>query len=155
MTVTQLDERGVVEACPKCGQLNRLLFSSLANRVRCGRCKSVLPPLSTHIEIGEESAFDALLGSSSLAVLVDFWADWCGPCKMMAPEVEKFAADAAGHCAVAKVNTELLPAVAQRHGINALPTLVLFVNGTEVGRAEGARSAAQVRRFVSEALEAR
>ncbi len=155
MSVTQLDERGIVKACPNCGQLNRLVFSSLSSRVRCGRCKELLPALSSHIDIDEEGLFDSLLRSASLPVVVDFWADWCGPCKMMSPELEKFATEAAGECAIAKVNTEMLPALAQRHGINALPTLVLFVNGTEVTRTEGARSASQIRRFITEGLASR
>src|SRR4051794_27914815 len=150
MSATQLDERGVIEVCPNCGQKNRVPFSNLGSGVRCGRCKTDLPPLASTIEIGDEALFESLIGSSSMPVLVDFWAQWCGPCKMMAPELERVASGNAGKFAVAKADTEVVPMLAQRFRVSALPTLVLFKNGSEVARIEGARPAAQIERFVME-----
>ncbi len=152
MNTTQLDERGVVESCPHCGQRNRILYSRFAEPVRCGRCKAELPLVSEPIEISDDSAFDQLVESISVPLVVDFWAEWCGPCKMMAPELHKFAAAHAGRIAVAKVNSEGLPTLAQRFGIAAIPTLVLFDRGREAGRAQGARSSSQIEGFVRRTL---
>jgi thioredoxin 2 len=153
MNATRLDDRGVIEACPQCGQQNRIPFASLGNLVRCGHCRTELPRLASAIEIDEEETFESLTDASSLPVLVDFWADWCGPCKMMAPELKRVAAHSAGKYVIAKVNTEGLPALAQRHHISALPTLVLFAGGRERMRVEGARPAVEIQRFVEQALK--
>ncbi len=152
MNGTQLDEQGVIENCPSCGQKNRVQFGRLGDAARCGRCKTELPRLDAPVEIDEEHAFDSLTSRSSLPVLVDFWADWCGPCKMMVPEVKRVAAGNVGRCVVAKVNTEGLPILAQRFHISALPTLVLFAGGIEVGRTEGARPAAEIQHFLEHTI---
>lgn len=154
MTTTQLDGRGVIEPCPNCGQKNRVLYSALGQAARCGRCHTELATLQHPLEIDEDSAFQCLTHETSLPVLVDFWADWCGPCKMMAPEVTRVAASNSGKLVVAKVNTEGLPVLAQRFQISALPTLVLFLSGRELARAEGARPAVQIQRFVDQTLRA-
>lgn len=151
MNATQLDDRGVINACPKCGQRNRVSFSELGHLSRCGNCKTDLPFQTTPIELDEEVVFEALVEQAGIPVLVDFWADWCGPCKMMAPEINRVASRNAGKWVVAKVNTEGLPALAQRLNIHALPTLALFVGGREVARAEGARPATEIQKFVEHA----
>ncbi len=125
-------------------------YASLGNPARCGRCKTELPRLDTPLEIDEEAAFASLTAHSILPVLVDFWADWCGPCKMMIPEVKRVAAGNAGRFIVAKVNTEGLPVLAQQFRITALPTLVLFAGGVEIGRTEGARPAAEIQHFLDQ-----
>src|SRR5437868_5099952 len=154
MSATQLDDRGVIETCPKCGQKNRVEFSRLESVVRCGSCKTELPPLASPIEIDDEETFESLTAASSLPVLVDFWADWCGPCKMMAPELSKVASSSGGKFVVAKVNTEGVPALAQRFRISALPTLMLLKGGTEAARAEGARPAVEIQKFVERSIRA-
>ena len=152
MNATQLDDRGVIETCRKCGTKNRVQFSRLGSVVRCGHCKTDLPPLASPIEITDEDAFESLTGASSLPVLVDFWADWCGPCKMMAPELSKVASGSGGKFVVAKVNTESAPALAQRFRISALPTLVVLKDGKEVARIEGARPAVEIQKFVEQSI---
>lgn len=154
MNATELDEKGLITVCGQCGQRNRIQFARLASVVRCGHCRSDLPKVDSPIEVHDEDRFDSLVEGSNLPVLVDFWADWCGPCKMMAPELHKVAGKNSGKYIVAKVNTEGLPLLAQKHSIHALPTLVLFSGGSEVGRVEGAQPAVQIQRFVEQTLRA-
>ena len=152
MNATRLDDKGLIETCPECGQLNRVSFSRLGAAARCGKCKRELPRLDTPIEIDEEIAFESLIGNSKLPVLVDFWAEWCGPCKMMVPEIKRVAVSNAERFVVAKVNTEGLPALAQRFKINAIPTLVVFSRGVELARSEGALPSVQIQRFVEQTV---
>jgi thioredoxin len=100
------------------------------------------------IDIADESAFNALTSQSALPVMIDFWAPWCGPCKMVAPEVAKVAAEGSGKFIVAKVNTEELPSVAARFRITAIPTMAIFKNGGEVARQQGAMPAPMMRKFL-------
>src|SRR5207253_1932328 len=109
-----------------------------------------LPPPGTPIEVKTDSDLSALTDRSALPVLVDFWAPWCGPCKMIAPELEKIAAEGAGQWLVAKVNTEELPGLSQRFGISAIPTLALFKAGREVARKSGALPAAAIRQLIKQ-----
>jgi thioredoxin 2 len=102
----------------------------------------------TAVEIESEEVFDALTGRAALPVLVDFWAPWCGPCKMVAPEIAKVAAEGVGRWVVAKLNTENLPAPAQRLRVSAIPLLVLFDGGNEVARQAGAMPATGIRQFI-------
>jgi thioredoxin 2 len=140
-----LDERGVFLACPACGQKNRVPFGRPA---RCGKCHAALPGPSEPIEVSSAVAFDALIQSSPLPVIVDFWAEWCGPCRMVAPELVKIAAAHAGEWLLVKVDTEALPDLAQRFQIRSIPTMAVFKGGREAGRTTGARPAAQIDEFV-------
>jgi thioredoxin 2 len=144
----RIDERGVLVTCPNCGTRNRLPFTSLEKRIRCGQCKNELPSVDAPVEIRSASEFRAISSLSALPVLVDFWAAWCGPCKMLAPELEKVAAAAAGKFLVAKLNTEEVPEVAAQFQIASIPNLVLLSRGRELNRLAGARPAADILRFV-------
>jgi thioredoxin 2 len=150
MANLQLDERGVVAPCPTCGQKNRMAFQRLGEAVRCARCKTEIPAPSEPIEAPTGALFDAMINLSALPVLVDYWAPWCGPCRMVAPELAKVAARNAGRLLVAKVNTDALPDVAARFSIQSIPTMAVFAGGREAGRFVGVRPAADI-----EALAAR
>ena len=145
-----LDARGVIVACRQCGRRNRIGYDRLASTTRCGQCKSNLPPIHSPIDVTSEEEFDALIAASAVPVLVDFWASWCGPCKMIAPELAKVASANAGRMIVAKVSTEELPAVAQRFQVSSIPALSVFTEGREAGRTLGARPAAAIQSFVYE-----
>jgi thioredoxin 2 len=152
MSELQLDERGLIGACPSCGQRNRVAFS--AKEARCGRCKSTLPPPSEPIEVPDAAAFDALVRDARVPVVVDFWAPWCGPCRMVAPELARVAASNAGRFIVVKVNTDVLPDLGERFRIRSIPTMTVFAGGKEVARTTGARPAADIESFVSGAVAA-
>jgi thioredoxin 2 len=151
MTAVQglrLDEKGIVQKCSMCGQLNRALYSRLAASVRCGTCKQPLAHPAEPIEIESASQFHALIQNSSLPVLVDFWAEWCGPCKMVAPEIAKLASIESGSALIVKVNTEQLPDLASQFGISSIPTMILFRGGKISGQIAGARSMSDLRKFL-------
>jgi thioredoxin 2 len=148
MSTIQLDERGLLLSCPQCGRRNRMTYERLGQDFRCGNCHTELGPPAEPVEVTNENAFEALIQRSALPVLVDFWAPWCGTCKMMAPELVKAASASAGQCVIAKLNTEDVPALAQQFAIHAIPTLILFERGREVARHSGALPAAAIRQFI-------
>ena len=145
-----LDEKGILVSCPSCGQRNRLQYRTLDKEAQCGNCKTRLPQPAETIHVGSDTAFENLVSQSKLPVLVDFWAEWCGPCKMVAPELEKVAAQAAGRLLVAKVNTEELQQTAARFSIASIPTMTLMRDGREVNRISGARPARDILAFVEQ-----
>jgi thioredoxin 2 len=128
--------------------MNRIPARHLAHSGRCGKCKRELPPLAEPIEL-DAALLDAVSTEAGVPLLVDFWASWCGPCRVMAPELEKLAASHAGRLLVGKVDTEQHPELAGSHAIEALPTLVLFRGGQPRERLAGARTAAAIARELS------
>jgi thioredoxin 2 len=151
MATADFDDRGIIMTCPECGQKNRLLYSRLGDSVQCGRCKKKLSAPAAPIEIGRSPDFDRLIASASIPVVVDYWAPWCGPCRMVAPELQKVAARQAGRFLVVKVNTDALSDLGERFGIRSIPTLAVFAGGREVARTAGARPAADIEAFVEQA----
>jgi thioredoxin 2 len=135
--------------CPACGAANRVPFEKLDKVARCGRCKAPLPPPAEPLAIESESDFEALLAHAPAPVVVDFWAAWCGPCRAIAPELERMARAKAGKAIVAKVDTERLPSLAGRFGIRGIPTLVRFDHGKETQRVSGAMGAEQLARALA------
>lgn len=153
MATYDFDERGIVVACDACGQRNRMQYERLGDAVKCGQCKRELPAIAAPIEIVSSSDFDRLVSKSSVPVAVDYWAPWCGPCRMVAPELAKVAARANGRFVIVKVNTDLLSDLGERFGIRSIPTLAVFAGGREVSRTAGARPAADVEAFVLKATQ--
>jgi thioredoxin 2 len=154
MTALAADDRGVIATCPSCGQKNRLAYDRLSQAVRCGRCREELPAASAPVEVASAADFDNLVSSASIPIVVDFWAPWCGPCRMVAPEVEKVAARQAGRLLVVKVNTDAVDDLGQRLRIMSIPTMAVYKGGREVARTTGARPAADIEAFVTSALGA-
>jgi thioredoxin 2 len=146
------DAAGVIVACEACGQKNRLPFARLGEATRCGKCRGALGPPSAPIDLRTTEHFDRLVQESPLPVLVDFWAAWCGPCRFVAPEVEKVAAAAAGRLVVAKLDTDRLADVSERFAVRSIPTLMVFSAGREVTRIVGAQPAESIQRAVWSAL---
>src|SRR5215204_4158900 len=147
MASLQLDDRGLITTCPHCGQKNRMAFEKLGQTSRCGQCKEPLQAAVAPLEVSSTADFDQLVAHSPVPVVVDYWAPWCGPCRMVAPELEKVAASAAGRLLIAKVNTDALTDLGERFGIRSIPTMAVFAGGKEIARTAGARPASDIEAF--------
>ena len=123
-------------------------YDRLGLEFRCGNCHRELAAPNEPIDITNENGFVALTSRSRLPVLVDFWAEWCGPCKMMAPQLHQAAEEGAGKFIAAKINTDELPDLAARFQISGIPTLILFKDGRIAARQSGAMPAPMIKRFV-------
>ena len=131
-------------ACAACSRENRLPAARLLDKARCAACKQPLLPLSHPIAISSVADFDELVRDAKAPVLVDFWAAWCGPCRMVGPEVEKLAASRSGRVITVKVDTDAQPALSARFGIQSIPTLMVFRAGKEAARVSGALKANEI-----------
>ena len=122
-------------SCPFCSTLNRVDLGRLSDRPRCGECQR--PLLLDRPQPVPGDAFDKVVQGSDVPVVIDFYADWCGPCKVMAPVLDQLAAERQGEIFVGKLDTDRYPAVAQRFDVRGIPTLILFRGGRELARKVG------------------
>ena len=137
--------------CPECHAIVRVPSHRLEDHPRCSRCKS--PLLPGKVVALDTASFALHTGRGSLPVLVDFWAPWCGPCRMMAPVLDKLAQQRATRLQVAKLNTDEQPDIAGRFNIRSIPTLILFQGGREIARQSGAVNGAALERWLDTALQ--
>ena len=131
------DDRGIILPCPACGTANRIAYAKTAQKGRCGSCKADLPHIATPVEVTNPTDFAALISQSPLPIVIDFWAPWCGPCQMMAPEFAKAAAQAAGSAILIKVNTDEQQQIASQFSIQGIPAFALMKNGKVSAQTSG------------------
>jgi thioredoxin 2 len=139
----------MIRTCTACGAHNRIPGARLAEVGRCGKCRAALPVSTAPFDVPDAATFDAIIGAASVPVLVDFWAAWCGPCRMVAPQVERVSHELAGRALVLKVDTEKLPALAQRYRVASIPNFAVFRGGALVRQQAGALPAAELMRLVA------
>jgi thioredoxin 2 len=143
-------DRSDIVACRECGTKNRVPASA-AGVPKCGKCGSLMPWV---VEAGDDD-FDAVAISSSVPVLVDLWAEWCPPCRMVSPALDQLASERAGHLKLVKVDVDRSPGLAQRYDARSIPTLLLIDNGEVVSRQVGALPPHALRSWVDDALSSK
>jgi thioredoxin 2 len=140
----------LIVACPACNTLNRVPHERLAGGGKCGNCRA--PLFAGHPMALNGQSFETHAARSDIPLLVDFWAAWCGPCKAMAPQFEKAAAELEPRVRLGKVNTDEEQELAGRFRIQGIPTMILFHHGREIARQSGLMDAAGIEKWVEQAL---
>lgn len=138
-----------IVTCPHCGKRNKVPAAA-EGKPRCANCHQWLP----WIAMAGDTDFDEIVDTSSVPVLVDLWATWCGPCRMVSPALEQLATERAGRLKLVKVDVDKAPATSQRFTVQAVPTLLLLDHGQVLGRQSGAGPVAMLRNWLDDALSA-
>jgi thioredoxin 2 len=142
----------MIRPCPSCQKPNRIPSNHLHDTGRCGACKAELTAVDAPIDVESTAEFDELVAQAKVPVLVDFWAEWCGPCRMAGPQVKEAAKHLKGDAVVVKVDTEKLGEVAARYGIRAIPSFFVFKGGAPVAQAQGYSDARRLEAMTRTAL---
>lgn len=142
----------MLRTCLECHTSNRVPARHLASMGRCGKCHSPIPPVDAPLAV-QESEFDEIIGQTAVPVLVDFWAAWCGPCKMAAPEFAAAAKSLTGKAILLKVDTEQNQHLAARYAVRSIPSFLLFNRGQKVTQQSGVLRSDDIVKMVS-ALQA-
>jgi len=150
--MSTLDRSGVIVTCAQCGRANRLAYGALDKTTRCGQCRNPIAAPGTPIEVADAAAFDAAMRASALPLLVDFWAPWCGPCRMVAPIVDELSDEYDGKVKFVKLNTDENVRTASQYGIRSIPTLLVFKGGAPVGQIIGFRPKSDLKKRLDAAL---
>ena len=154
--MAQIDDRGIIVTCPSCTAAQSRAVRSRGRRVPVQQsarsAATLLPATAEPVEVPSAEIFDALVEPRRLPVVVDFWAPWCGPCRMVAPELARVAAANAGRYLIVKVNTDAVPELGDRFVFDRFPTMAVFDGGRERSRTSGARPAADIEAFIAQAV---
>jgi thioredoxin 2 len=140
-----MTESGVKLTCLSCGQINRIPEAKIGAGPKCAKCGALLA--DGDVRALDVTIHDRALRTDDLPLIVDYWAPWCGPCKMMAPEFAKAAGTLRQKCRFAKIDTQQFPALSERLQIRGIPLLILYAKGREVARLSGARPAGDIEAF--------
>lgn len=140
-------QHSLIVTCPHCSAANRLAAERLTDKPVCGKCKRSL--FTGHPVELDAAKFEAHVTRSDIPVVVDFWAPWCGPCRIMAPAFAQAAHQLEPRYRLAKLNTDEAQGIAGRYGIRSIPTLMIFRNGREVARQSGAMDAGNLVRWIT------